>query len=319
MALTRNIGLLLSAACVCSLVSSCAAVPPAAHPAQGHHGPAAGAPACEACRTEVGHAAEPLPEREVDRRYRFLVSATPSPPTAGRVTRLEVRILDAAGRPVTTLQVHHERLVHFLIVSENLEEFHHLHPEDFDLLTEQARREARFVIPVTFGMGGRYVLAMDFVDRGKAVHKELDLTVRGPAQPPTRWDFSRVRRVDGMECRLHTMPDDVETRSRVECNVELREGGKAVTDLQPYLGVLTHLAIFREGASASAHVHGGGPEFAHQHFHEPTPGYRGPKLYFGHVFLRPGRYRIFAQFRRAGRVYTVPFDIEVRPPRHDGA
>ncbi|RMG93650.1 MAG: hypothetical protein D6708_05030 [Candidatus Dadabacteria bacterium] len=281
----------------------------------GHHGHEH--EACEACQTNAGHHLPALSPREVDRRYRFRLETDPAAPRAGEEIRITVRIETADGRPATGLQVHHERLVHFLVVSENLEEFHHLHPEDFGLLTEEARAQARFTFPVTLRWGGRYVIAVDAVDRGQALHKELELSVEGPPQPPTRWDLSRTRSVDGLTCVLHTMPDRIEARNRVEANIEIEAGGAPVTDLEPYLGVLAHLAIFRENASGSAHTHGGGPEFAHQHFHKPTPGYRGPKLYWGHVFKAPGRYRIFAQFRRGGRVYTVPFDVEVHAP-HEG-
>ncbi|GAB6064716.1 hypothetical protein [Deferrisoma palaeochoriense] len=272
---------------------------------------------CAQCETNAGHHMPALSPREVDRGYRFRLETDPATPRAGEEIRITVRIETADGRPATGLQVHHERLVHFLVVSENLEEFHHLHPEDFGLLTEEAKAQARFTFPVTLRWGGRYVIAVDAVDQGRALHKELELSVEGPPQPPTRWDLSRTRSADGLTCVLHTMPDRIEARNRVEANIEIKAGGAPVTDLEPYLGVLTHLAIFRENASGSAHTHGGGPEFAHQHFHEPTPGYRGPKLYWGHVFTEPGRYRVFSQFRRAGRVYTVPFDVEVHAP-HEG-
>jgi len=284
-------------------------------PSAGHERSQTHPTACKACQTAAGHHMPALSAREVAARYRFRVQTDPPTPRAGETTRITVYIEDAQGRPVSTLQVHHDRLAHFLVVSENLEEFHHLHPEDFGLLTPEAEKEARFSFPVTFGMGGRYLLAIDAVDAGRAIHKEIEIQVDGPPQPPTRWDFSNERRVGDLTCRLETSPARIETRNRVEATIAITRGGQPVTDLEPYLGVLTHLAIFRENASASAHTHGGGPEFAHMHAHKAIPGYRGPKLYFGNEFSQPGRYRIFSQFRWAGRVYTVPFDVEVHPPR----
>ncbi|GAB4260021.1 MAG: hypothetical protein Kow0092_08630 [Deferrisomatales bacterium] len=293
-------------------LAGCAAAPRLHRGAS--HSPAGGeGPPCEACVTEAGHHRPELSPREAARRYRLRVVTDPARPVAGAPALVSAFVEDGAGRPVTTLQVHHERLAHFLVVSENLEEFHHVHAEDFGNLTDEARARGEFRFPVSFGMGGRYVMAVDFVDAGRAVHFQHVFQVEGPEQPPTRWRLSRRRAAGSLELRLNTMPPEVHEGVRAECNLALSEGGRPVTDLEPYLGVLTHLAIFRQGATASAHVHGGGEEFAHAHAHQATPGYRGPKLYFGYAFPTPGRYRIFAQFRRGGRVYTVPFDLEVAP------
>lgn len=256
-----------------------------------------------------------LTPAQVERSYRFRVETEPSPPVAGRQTMVHVYILTAAGRPVPTLQVHHERLAHFLIVSENLEEFHHLHAEDFGLLDEHALHEGRFSFPITFGMGGRYLLALDAVDAMMGVHKNLELRVEGPPQGPTAWRLRPQRSVDGLEVRLITTPWQVEAGRMAVGTLELSADGRPVEDLRPYLGALAHLAIFREGASASAHNHGGGPEFAPFAGLQPVPNYGGPKIYFEHVFPDPGRYRIYAQIQRGETVYTVPFDVAVAPRR----
>lgn len=256
-----------------------------------------------------------LSPAQVDRAYRFRVDTEPSPPVAGQETLVHVYVLTAAGQPVHTLEVHHERLAHFLIVSENLEEFHHLHAEDFGLLDEHALHEGRFSFRATFGMGGRYLLGLDVVDGMMGVHKDLDLRVQGPPQGPTAWRLGRDRSADGLEVRLVTTPWQVESGRVAVGTLQMSAGGKPAEDLRPYLGALAHLAIFRERASASAHNHGGGPEFAPFAGMQPVPNYGGPKIYFEHTFDAPGRYRIFSQFQRGDRVYTVPFDVEVVPRR----
>jgi len=256
-----------------------------------------------------------LRPEKVDLLYRFRVATEPARPVAGQETLIHVYVLTAAGNPVETLQVHHERLAHFLLVSGNLEEFHHLHPEDFGLLTDEARREGRFSFRVTFGTGGRYLLGVDAVDNMMGVHKDLELLVDGPTQGPTRWRLARDRQADGVESRLVTSPWQPEAARLVVGTLQLSSAGEPVTDLKPYLGALTHLAIFREGASASAHNHGGGPEFAPFLLAQPIPGYSGPKIYFEHTFPQAGRYRVFSQFQRGDTVYTVPFDVEVEARR----
>ncbi len=254
-----------------------------------------------------------LTSTQVDVSYRFRVETEPKVPVAGRETLVHVYILDPAGNAVPTLQVHHERLAHFLLVSENLEEFHHLHAEDAGLLTEEARKAGRFSFPVTLASGGRYVLAIDAVDKGFVVHKDIALAVDGPAQGPTRWNFSPLRSQGPLGARLVLSAVRPAATRVTTGTLQLESGGEPVADLQPYLGALMHLAIFREGASESAHNHGGGPEFAPFLRAKAIPGYRGPKLYFEQTFERPGKYRLFAQLQRDATVYTLPFDIEVEP------
>jgi hypothetical protein len=166
---------------------------------------------------------------------------------------------------------------------------------------------------VTFAHGGVYALAVDFVDRGKSVHQTLRLDVDGPPQPATAWRLGRDRKTEGLEVRLFTSPDDPEAGSNAEGILAVSAAGAPVKDLEPYLGAAAHLAIFREGATACAHLHGeagaghdhaqGGPATA--------PGAVGPKISFDYTFPEPGRYRIFTQFARSGKVFTVPFDVQV--------
>lgn len=259
-----------------------------------------------------------LSPRAVDERYRFRIESEPPVLKAGQEARVTVTILDAQGQPVNTLQVHHERLAHFLVVSENLEEFHHLHAEDAGLLTPEALKQGRFSFPLTVRWGGRYLLALDAVDGGTGLHKDFDLRVEGPPQPATKWDLKRTRTQGPLALRLGTNPFAVEAQGVTVGILEVGSGGAPATDLVPYLGALAHLAMFREGASASAHNHAGGPEFAPFQGAKAIPGYAGPKLYFEHQFRQAGRYRIFAQLQRGATVYTVPFDVEVTPPAPEG-
>jgi hypothetical protein len=75
--------------------------------------------------------------------------------------------------------------------------------------------------------------------------------------------------------------------------------GAPVTDLEPYLGATGHLLIVDRELRAAIHGH---PEGA------PSPG---PTVDFDPVLPAPGRYKLWVQFQRKGRVLTIPFVIEV--------
>jgi len=62
----------------------------------------------------------------------------------------------------------HARLVHVVLVSEDLELFAHLHPEDFALnlayhTSSPGEAPADFVLPVSLPRAGRYILALNYV------------------------------------------------------------------------------------------------------------------------------------------------------------
>jgi hypothetical protein len=69
--------------------------------------------------------------------------------------------------------------------------------------------------------------------------------------------------------------------------------GKPV-QVQPYLGANGHLVALREGDLAFLHVH-------------PMEG----TTEFESTFPTVGRYRLFLQFKHAGRVHTAAFTQEV--------
>lgn len=254
------------------------------------------------------HSLQDMSPWEVQRRYRFRLVSEPEQPVAGEKTRLTLYIADAAGNPLETLMVYHERLVHFLVVSRNLEEFQHLHSEDAGLLTEDAVRAGRFTIPVVFASGGEYRVVVDFADSGFAVSQSFSIRVSGPRQRRTRWNFSSSRTVEDLNVQMERYPFQIKERDIVNFVIELTSDGSPVTDLKPYLGAIAHLAIFQEGAARAVHTHGEeGPP--------GTPmsmgGSLGSRIYFGHVFPTDSRYRIFTQFDRGGVVHTIPFDVWV--------
>jgi hypothetical protein len=116
--------------------------------------------------------------------------------------------------------------------------------------------------------------------------------------------------------------------------------GKPARDMQPYMGMAAHAEILRSDASVFAHVHpagsvsmaaldlaqmgvspnaGGGDSMARmQGMKMPgmdmagsTAASIGPEISFPYGFPKPGRYRVFVQIKRAGKVETAVFDANV--------
>jgi hypothetical protein len=97
--------------------------------------------------------------------------------------------------------------------------------------------------------------------------------------------------------------------------------------LEPYLGMLGHLALIAHDLSVFAHVHPSGTvpmaalavaqtekpvsECAPAGTTESTPHMATSDVSFPYLFPHAGGYRLVVQFKRAGRVLTGAFDVEV--------
>jgi hypothetical protein len=113
--------------------------------------------------------------------------------------------------------------------------------------------------------------------------------------------------------------------------------GKALNDLQPYMGMVGHLIIVKRDLSVFAHIHPAGsvPMAAlmlvgnngearppandpagSMMMMNPMAGMQHdaaivPDISFPYGFPQPGDYRLFLQIKRAGKVQTAVFDVHV--------
>jgi len=256
------------------------------------------------------------PDR-VAERFRFRVETEPGILVAGQESRIHLFIEErrATGGDLGTLP---ERRPNFLVLSDNLEELHHFHPEDLGNWKEAALFEGRFTLSVPFRLGGTHWLIVDFLDKGTIVTQALRLDVQGPAQEPVTWDFARTREGEGLRAGLATAPDTPQAGGLMNAMVTLTtDAGEPVADLERYGDALAHIALVPAGnAAAARHLHGGGQEHSHFRMQKIVPGYRGPKIYFNDTIRVLGRHRALVQFRSGPAVRTVSFDFETgsRPP-----
>jgi len=97
--------------------------------------------------------------------------------------------------------------------------------------------------------------------------------------------------------------------------------GTPATDLQPYMAMAGHAAVLRADLSVFAHLHPSGSAAMASLMLARSPHAMladgqalPPEVSFPYGFPQPGRYRIFVQVKRAGRVETGAFDVDVAPP-----
>jgi hypothetical protein len=197
----------------------------------------------------------------------------------GRSERVAFRIVDSRGQVVRDFELEHERRMHMIVVRRDLTGFQHLHPE--------MAADGTWTTDVQLDEAGSYRLFADFSRAGEPHTLGSDLRVDGAAD---LHDLPAERPVaiadGGYAVRLDARGDVL--------RFTITRNGEPV-QAEPYLGAGGHLVALREGDLAFLHVH-------------PT----GDGTSFEATFPTTGRYRLFLQFKHAGRVHTAAFTREVR-------
>src|SRR5207244_1764212 len=86
--------------------------------------------------------------------YTLEVSSNPRTPEAGRPARLTLLVRGRdTKQPVTEFDIVHEKRIHFMVVSADLQRFAHEHPV--------LGNDGKFTLDYTFPIGGEYHLFAD--------------------------------------------------------------------------------------------------------------------------------------------------------------
>ncbi len=258
------------------------------------------------------------------------------------VLRFAIDDSEWLNRQWTPLVPDHGKLMHLFLVRDDLGAFAHLHPLPLDSNTFQAN-----LPPVP---AGRYRLYADITHESGFTQTLTDTvelpTPPRPSQasdPDDAWWTGPGAREGG---RRDTLADrSVLTWERGEGPIvagrdaPLRfavrgPDGRAVA-LEPYLGMAGHAMLTRDDGTVFAHLHPAGTiSIASQEtflLRQPGDTVRGALgrrlvelekeampmesdglVSLPYAFPQPGRYRIWVQVKRNGRILTGAFEAEVR-------
>lgn len=224
----------------------------------------------------------------------YSLDLTESLYTADAETMLGFRIVDGSGAPVTRYDESHEKLLHLIVIRNDLTAFQHLHPTLDD--------SATWRVPVNLSHAGDYRVFADFVPTdGPAQTLSANVHVAGEYDPQPLPAVRAVSEVDGYAVTLEGAPKAGEA---ARLTLRVAHDGRAVDDLQPYLGAFGHLVALRAADLAYLHVHPVG---------EPGDGVTaaGPEIAFHTRFPSAGDYRLFFEFQHGGVVRTADFTVSV--------
>lgn len=215
-------------------------------------------------------------------------------PAAGKTSLLVLSVTDGSGQSVPEFMVSSEKLMHLIMVSDDLEHFQHLHPVH--------KGNGIFEIPISFQEGGVYKLYADFIPVGlNELTRSLAVEASGPKEAPENLQPSQTltATTNDMQVTLHVghlmpgMPSDLTFSFRD------KQIGKPVTDMEPYLGSIGHAVAIDEATEQYIHVH------------PLNWASSGPIATFAVTFPKAGLYKVWGQFQRNGEPIIIPFVIEV--------
>ncbi|HVZ66670.1 MAG TPA: hypothetical protein VG917_00230 [Patescibacteria group bacterium] len=252
-----------------------------------------------------------IPGLTGDRTKRFNVEFDhPDNILPNQDTTLTFKISDAAnGDSKLLFDRVYGKLMHLVIVDNKLEYYNHIHP-NFD--------GNKFTITTQFPKEGTYHLYIDFQPVG-AIEQQFGLTLpvgNAQTEQPNQQPDTNTTKVFGNYEVTMTHPNPLQAsllstgQQEITFNIKDAKSKKPVTDLKPYLEAFGHLVMINEKNYDYIHVHP-------SNLVAPKPNENGgPEVKFLPIGIygpiKPGIYRVFAQFNPNGKLFTANFTVEIK-------
>ena len=234
--------------------------------------------------------------------YSVNLTYDPKIPEAGRPALITIDVIEKQTRKrIKEFDILHEKLMHVIIVSEDLSHFSHVHPV-FDY------KEGRFTVYHIFPETAMYKIWVDFKPKNgnqTLVTFKLNNMI-DTAHKPISFTKERqyAKQIDKNHYVILIIPKEIESNKPVDLIfVILDQNSTPITDLTPLMGAGGHSVII------SSNLH----EFLHVHPNKEVGSdwKGGPEISFSTVFPYPGLYKAWGQFQHQNVTITADFVLEV--------
>ncbi len=215
-------------------------------------------------------------------------------------------IVDDEGNIMKNFAITHTKPMHVIVARKDLKYFQHVHPA-YDAVS------GKFTFTdLTFPADGEYRIFADFAANGGMKDSSgmpLAITI---SEDVIAGNASYTKEALGSEERTKSF-SDMKTTLSIKPAPPLAGGETMLTytltnasdapvkDLETYLGALGHAVVLREGTL----------DFIHAHPLEDATKPQNGRVNFMVYFPEAGKYKVFTQFQRAGKVITTEFVITV--------
>jgi hypothetical protein len=243
-------------------------------------------------------------QQPISSRYNVNIQYDPIAPEAGKETKLILSVTDQRfGDPIKEYELLNDKLMHLIIVGEDLSYFAHIHP----VLEDTGER---FTISHTFPESGGYKLWIDFKPKdGNQTLVAFTIKVAGnPIHKYTAVIYDRKytkESADGKyQVSLKLPEEKIVANNDTDIVFSILDvAGNPVTDLEPLTGAGGHSVIISSDISEYLHVH-------------PTKEvdldwHGGPDISFRTSFTKPGLYKAWGQFQHQDKIIIADFVLKV--------
>jgi hypothetical protein len=246
--------------------------------------------------------------------YTVDLETAPAAVRAGEPFTLRLTVRRPPSRAVVSdFATVHEKRFHLFVISQDLEHYEHVHPEQ--------DADGSWTLPLTLPRPGHYRLYSDFLPAGGAPQVvALSLETAGlradTASLPAKLvpDRSLTKSVGNMQASLTFAEPALVAGREATLSLELsdRRTGAPVEDLQVYLGAWGHALLVSEDLLSMVHAHP-----VESVPPEDASARGGPVVTFKAHFPKPGHYRLWIQLKRGDALSTAVFTLSVASPAAD--
>lgn len=211
---------------------------------------------------------------------------------------LVVDIQDSTGKPINKFDTFQEKLMHLIIVREDLATFDHLHPT--------YKGNGRFEISAKFSSPGDYSLFTDYKPSGyQEAVSLMQVKIPGAVPLPKNLEkFEKIKVLSDAQVYFNFSNKNIQAGKEVSLKFDVKNAvnKQPIKDLQPYLGERGHLVIIKSSSPLTI------ADYIHAHALKNSPD---GQIEFMTRFPQPGTYKLWMQFNRNGKIDTADFWVNV--------
>lgn len=247
---------------------------------------------------------------------------------SGHPTELVFELVDSEENPIRELTVEHDKILHTLIVSENLEEFRHVHSEDQFEITKDFKKNSRYPVKNIFPSSGLYTILIDYAINDQMFTDQFFVNVVGENKMkfedvvvPNNY-LNQWKKFDGYDVKFSSNEKKLKAGEQVRFVYQISKRGLPVRNLEPYLAATMHVSVIKDNLRSFMHTNGeiylpGSAYFQkftknyinyHSHF---VANQFGPNVEVPITFPKKGIYKIFGEFKHEGKVVITDFFVKV--------
>ena len=187
-------------------------------------------------------------------------------------------------KPISDLEIVHDKIMHVVLVRDDLKHFDHIHPEMIG--------SGIFAVPYKFSSSGLYRIWVDFTIDG--MHHIVDFDINVPGDVETE----EKNLLDGIKVNF-LAPNEIFADKEIELKFEIFDkNNKPIPITEKFLAADAHLISTDESLE----------EFNHNHDEKFD---KDNKVLFMHTFAKSGRHKIWLQFSAEGKAKTASFEVMV--------